>query len=474
MIRWRETIVARSTAFRLAAAMAVAFAVSLAIAFVVAQSLVARDLEARARVQVAEDAAGLARIHERGGEGALIAQLRLREAAPGDAALYAYLKDGENGGTHALLGQAFTGWRRISAEDGPDGRDDRLGEHYLALGTALGDGTLIVARSTDTVEEVREIFAGAMLWGLGITLVLTVAGSAVVARRTERRIGQIGEALDAVASGELDRRVPRSRATADDLDRVSGAINAMLDRLAQNIASLRQVSADIAHDLKTPVQHLGASLEALQREGKMTPRAASIVDEAIGQADRLVQTFQALLRIAQIEGGSPRARFQPTDLAELTQAIADAFLPAVEEAGHRFSVQIEEGDALVTLGDRDLLAQMLSNLLTNAIRHTSRGSDISLSVGAEGGDAVLTVSDTGPGIPEDERERVFRRLYRLERSRTTEGSGVGLAMVAAVVDLHGGRTGLEDNAPGLRAVVRLPLLRGGASSGRRGVPSAAC
>lgn len=460
MIRWRETIFARSTAVRLAAAMAILFAASITIAFLVAYWLVAQDLEARTRAQIEDDARTFSVIYENGGVQALTAQLRAHALSGGEDTLYSYARNGAAAGSRAgVFEQAFTGWRNISSDDLRDIEEDELADRYLAFGMALGDGTLMVARSTDAADEVREIMSGAMLWGLGIALLLVIAGTALFARRTEARLGGLAEALDAVAAGQLDRRAPAD-ATSDDLGRVAGLINAMLDRLSQNVASLKQVSADIAHDLKTPIQHLRTTLEGLKRENDLDPRANAVVDEAIEQTDRIVQTFQALLRIAQIEGGSPRARFRPTDLAELGQAIAEAFQPAVEEAGHRFRSQIDDTKTLLVQGDRDLLAQMLANLLTNAIRHTPAGSDIALSLRAENSSAVLTVSDTGPGIPVEERERVFRRLHRLERSRTTEGSGLGLSMVAAVVDLHGGEIRLDDNAPGLKAVVRLPLTPG--------------
>jgi signal transduction histidine kinase len=458
MTAWPGSIFPRSTAFRLAVAMAGLCLVSIACASVAAYWLIAQDLDARIRAQIAADASAFAAIeHSEGGpelatELKALGQIRNEERlvvfAPGGGAPQA---------GNATFPEVFTGWRHIPSETlhSTDGR--LLYEEFLAYGMPLAGGTLIVARNADAVDEVQDIFIGAALWGLGIAVVLVVAGAAAFARRAEARIAGIAATLDAASAGDLERRVPQEAAASqDDLGRVAESINAMLDRLSRSVASLKQVSADIAHDLKTPIQRLRSTLEAVR--GAPAEEVEDGIDEAIEQTDQIVQTFQALLRIAQIEGGSPRSRFRPTDLVELCGAVAEVFQPAIEESGHRFAVDIVRRRPLMVHGDRDLLAQMLSNLLGNAIRHAPDPAEITLAAAPDDGSAVLTVADTGPGIPAGERERVFRRLYRLERSRTTEGSGLGLSMAAAVVELHGGTIRLEDNAPGLRAVVRLPLL----------------
>ncbi len=232
----------------------------------------------------------------------------------------------------------------------------------------------------------------------------------------------------------------------------------MLDRLCENIAGLHQVSADIAHDLRTPLTRLRATLGRMQDDSE-------IVEDARAQIDVISACFQALLRIAQIEGGSPRARFRPVDLAELCTTVADLFQPSAEDQRRDFCIDIPAGKPLVGEGDRDLLGQMLSNLLENALRHSPPPAGVTLTLAERGAAAEITVADEGPGIPEEEREKVFRRLYRLEASRTTEGSGLGLGLIAAVVGLHRGVISLDDNAPGLRATVSLPLL--GAAEGER-------
>lgn len=317
----------------------------------------------------------------------------------------------------------------------------------------VGDGTLIIAHGTELTAEMMEIITHALIAALAIAGLLATGGTLLLARRTEARIREIAETLDAVSLGDFDRRAPEGTAGQDDIGRIALAINRMLDQLSANISSLRQISADIAHDLKTPIQRLRSTLEGLEETGADTNAIAS---DAISQTDSIVRVFQALLRIAQIEGGSPRARFTRVDLTELVTAIADAFQPGLEDEGRDFSLDIPAGKSLMVEGDRDLLGQMLSNLLNNAIRHAPAPAAVSISLAHEGNHHRIIIADKGPGIPEGERENVFRRLYRLERSRTTEGSGLGLAMVAAVIRLHEGSIRLEDNNPGLRVVIMVP------------------
>ncbi len=310
----------------------------------------------------------------------------------------------------------------------------------------------MLARSTEARDEVVEIFSQALLVGLGASALLAIAGMLWFLGRTEARIAAIGQTLDAVAGGDLERRVPVGT-QHDDIGRIAQAINAMLDRLSENVASLRQVSADIAHDLRTPLTRLRATLDRLQDGPDV-----EVLDDARAQIDAINACFQAQLRIAQIEGGSPRARFREVDLADLCATVAELFQPAAEDQGRAFRVEIPDGGPLLVEGDRDLLAQMLSNLLENALRHAPPPASLTLTLARRGEAAEITVADEGPGIPAEEREKVFRRLYRLEASRTTEGSGLGLSLVAAVVGLHRGAIRLEDNAPGLCATVRLPLI----------------
>jgi signal transduction histidine kinase len=248
--------------------------------------------------------------------------------------------------------------------------------------------------------------------------------------------------------GDLSARIP-VRGTNDEIDQLVVSLNAMLDRIQHLMEGLRQVSNDIAHDLRTPLGRLRQRLEDAREHATTTAEYSSAADAAIVEADLLLETFSALLRIAQIEAGAQKSAFADVDLSAVARSVGEAYLPSAEDSQHRLELGIEDGVALQ--GDRQLLAQMISNLVENALSHTPAGSTVSLSVTAG---PTITVADNGPGIPADERERVFDRFYRLDRSRTTSGSGLGLALVKAIAGLHGMVITLEDNQPGLRVILK--------------------
>ncbi|MCA0273819.1 MAG: HAMP domain-containing histidine kinase [Proteobacteria bacterium] len=217
----------------------------------------------------------------------------------------------------------------------------------------------------------------------------------------------------------------------------------------QSVATLRQVSADIAHDLKTPVQRIAVLMESLRDRVAEGSPESDLVEQAVSEADRAVGVFQSLLQIAQIEGGSPKGRFQKVDLSAVVATFADIYGPAAEDSGHILTFDQQGSGPIFVRGDKDLLGQVVANLIENGLRHTPVGATIRLSLEDDGRLVTFSVADNGPGVPEAEREFVLRRLYRLERSRTSPGNGLGLAMVAAIADLHDARLVLSDNAPGL-------------------------
>jgi signal transduction histidine kinase len=240
------------------------------------------------------------------------------------------------------------------------------------------------------------------------------------------------------------------RGSRDDLDRLTLTLNRMLDRNAALMESLKQVSSDVAHDLRTPLTRLRQRLEA----GLAAPaERAQALEGALADLDSILETFAALLRIAQIEGGARRAAFRECDLSGIAATVVEAFAPSAED--QKQSLALTAPAPVSVDGDRELLTQMLVNLVENALRHAGAGTRIVVATAREAdGGAVLSVTDDGPGVPEAERRRVFDRFYRLERSRTTPGSGLGLAMAAAAAKLHGADIELRDAAPGLEARVR--------------------
>ncbi len=330
----------------------------------------------------------------------------------------------------------------------PTDRSDDLSDRYIVKSRDVPGGVLTVGQSADAFDELREVFGQVLSYTLLPTVLLVLAAGMISARRSARRLAAIEDTLDRLRDGDLSARLPGMPGPADDLSRVGTGIDRLAEAQQASTEALRQVSADIAHDLKTPIQRLSVQLAEARDE---LPNGASTValDRAEAEVAGIVSTFQSLLSIAQIEGGSPRARFAPVDLSALAATMAEVYEPAAEESGHNLRIDI--GRKAKVMGDRALLGQIIANLIENALRHTPAGSDVALTVDG----SRLTVADSGPGIPVDEREKVLRRLYRLDRSRSTPGSGLGLSLVDAVVKLHGGTLELQDNAPGLRVEINL-------------------
>ena len=250
--------------------------------------------------------------------------------------------------------------------------------------------------------------------------------------------------------GDLSARIP-VRGTQDEIDQLIASLNAMLGRIQQLMDGLRQVSSDIAHDLRTPLGRLRQHLEDARERAKTTAEYDAATDAAIEEADGLLETFSALLRIAQVEAGAQKSAFADIDLSALARSIGEAYQPAAEDSGHTLDIRIDDGVHFT--GDRQLLAQMISNLVENALHHTPSGSTVALAVRKTAPGFAIEVADNGPGIPEDERGKVFDRFYRLDRSRSTAGSGLGLALVKAIAGLHGLTIELVDRKPGLGVVV---------------------
>ncbi|MGQ9831561.1 MAG: sensor histidine kinase [Thermochromatium sp.] len=307
---------------------------------------------------------------------------------------------------------------------------------------------LLVGRDVRDLEATRRLILDALTWGLAITLALALAGAWLISATLTRRLDAINQTSREIMEGDLTRRIPVS-GSGDDFDRLADGLNRMLDRIEALMAGVRQVSDNIAHDLRTPLTRLRNTLELLAATLPESGEARLLAEKAITDAEELLATFNALLRIARLESGSWRAAFGPVDLVPLIEDLVELYEPLAAEREQRLD-WTAGASSIVVEGDRDLLFQVMANLVDNAIKYTQPGGHIQLTVETTDGQALVVVADNGPGIPPEFREQVFQRFFRIDDSRGTPGSGLGLSLVQAIVTLHRAHIELSDNQPGLR------------------------
>jgi signal transduction histidine kinase len=419
-----------------------------------ARSALVRQIEDR----ITTEQAYLLQEYDSGGIAYLENLIRFRQRNPANDMVYRLTPpDGGNAIGNLPEAPQTNGWIDVpdlaAAQVGTSDRTDEP-QVYRVLADVLSNGAqLSVGHSLGPVDDVSEAILTAFAFGSIGVFVFGIGGGLVLSAAFLRRVDAITRTAEAIIAGDMRRRIPL-RGTSDDFDRLAATLNAMLDRIGALMESLRQVSSDIAHDLRTPLSRLRLRLETAQENARSTDEYRWQIEAAIRETDGILDTFGALLRIAQVEAGTRRAGFKPVDLSALFLAIADAYAPVVEDAGKVLDLAIEPG--FHGHGDRDLLMQMLANLVENAIRHSGVGNRVAIGLAHRAGEIVGWVSDDGIGVPASEREHIFHRFYRVEASRTSPGNGLGLAMVAAVADLHGIRIDLRDNHPGLRVDLILP------------------
>jgi len=341
------------------------------------------------------------------------------------------------------------GWWTHHSEDVGLGGNSTL--RFLVA--PLGANTVVIGRSLSTADELREDATRGFVKLFLVSMLLGLLGSAYAAWRTHGRIDRITQVMGSVAAGQLAKRLPVTD-SGDDIDEFSKQINDALDRLQQNVDGLRQMSSDMAHELKTPLNrlyiHLESSMSKLYEDGVEVEELGKAMDEA----ENINEIFQAILRIAQIEAGARKSAFQPVNMIEVLGTVAEVYEPVVEEAGNTLEVLFDPTDVQHVLGDRELLMQVAVNLIENAVRHCPAGTIISLDAGEYHGEPWFRVTDNGPGVPEELRDKLFQRLFRLEASRTTPGTGLGMTLVKAVAELHCASVSLDDNSPGLAITVK--------------------
>ena len=405
--------------------------------------------------------------YEHGGRSELVAALGWRVMRPGDA-VWSYL----------LADQAFvpvagnlTRWPAGLVGNtglGAFASAEHSGATLRAEYETLPDSSrLLVGRIDDSSGFVATIAIG-LACAVGLILLLAAAAGVSTSRRSVARIEAINATSREIMRSGLGKRIPR-RGTGDEWDGLADNLNSMLDRIGELVEANRQVSDNVAHDLRTPLTRIRGRLEQAYNQPFDPTRYRELLGDIIAELDDILRIFSSLLRIARIEAQEQRAAFRPLDLSVLAREVVELFEPMAEQRGVLLRVS-RSGPTLV-MGDRDLLFDALSNLVDNAIKHGASGGLVAVEVKERADGSLLIVSDRGPGIPPEERKNVLKRFYRLERSRNSPGSGLGFSLVGAVAHLHETRIEMTDNAPGLRVEIRFADASG--RSFGKATPSAA-
>lgn len=337
------------------------------------------------------------------------------------------------------------GWLTLNLEEPESGRWRETRIRYFLL---PGNYHLLVGRDVSERNKIQGMIMDSLGWAFFITVALGGVGGLLISRRMLGRLDVVNRASREIINGDLTRRIP-VKGAGDEFDQLAGNLNDMLDQIVLLMEGVRQVSDNIAHDLRGPLNRIRGGLEMSLRSVRTPEEYREVMEQATVEIDNLLATFNALLTIAQAEAGSRREDFKDVDLALLAREAAELYEPLAEEKDILFTVDLAQ-DVHVP-GNRHLLAQALANLLDNAIKYTPAGGRANVSLHKGEGGPVLCVSDTGPGVPAEARDKVVERFHRLEESRNTPGSGLGLSLVAAVAKLHHARLVFGDNNPGLTA-----------------------
>ena len=456
-----EAQLLRSSTFRLALLYMVLFAGSVLILLGFIYLSTVAFMSEQVDTTIETEIVGLAEQYREGGLNSLVRTINNRiDRNPNSSSIYLFASP-----TFRPLAGNLTGWpEEAPTEDGwldfelddpANGLDDlRARARVFVL---QGNFKLLVGRDVRELSETQQLIVRALLWGVAITVALALAGGVMLSRTMLRRLDEINATSREIMAGDLSRRVPM-RGNEDDFDQLAGNLNAMLDEIERLMEGIRHVSDNIAHDLRTPLTRLRQRLDALLTNQDDLAQRNDLIEQSIQDADQLLSTFSALLRIARIEAGGYRRVLETVNLSDLASDAADLYEALAEE--RQLTLLVDTGNRVEIPGDRDLLFQAITNLLDNAFKYTSPGGHISMSVTCRDGHTGLEITDDGPGIPIEERSNVTRRFYRLESSRSTPGSGLGLSLVSAVANIHHADLVLEDNEPGLRVSLVFPSSSG--------------
>jgi signal transduction histidine kinase len=311
---------------------------------------------------------------------------------------------------------------------------------------------LLVGRDIRELAQIRQTFQGASIYGLTLTMGLALFGGVLMALSARRRLAELNRTTRQIIAGDLSRRAP-IKGTRDEHDELAANINAMLDQIEGLLAGMRHVGDSVAHDLRGPLTRLRNRLETVATAAQ--PRREDIA-ECVEQVDHVLDTFNALLRIARVESGAHRSAFAGVDLERIVRDVCDLYQAAADD--RQIALVCDVRAAVEVFGDRELLAQALTNLLDNAVKYTPAGGKVTVALERTDDTARIRVADSGPGVPAEDRERVLQRFARLDQARSQPGNGLGLALVKAVTMQHHGRLALGDNAPGLVVTIEIPAL----------------
>jgi signal transduction histidine kinase len=460
----------KSSAFRITLVYVLLFglSVSIILGFVYWSTIVYKtnqtDVDINAEIQE------LTNVYNRKGYPGLVTLMSERvQPRPGDPTLY-LLADYQ----FQPLVSNMSGWPRMSVDGKAGWLDFKLSrireggdtEFSVRARAVLLDNryNLLVGQSMKDLTTLKALVGRALMWGLMLTVALGIIGGLMMRRTLSSRLGSINQTSRKIMQGDLRRRIATS-GTGDEFDELAGNLNGMLDQIEHGVEGVRRVSDNIAHDLKTPLARLKNRVEELKIRVAGRPEEELAVDQIIHEADGLLATFNALLRIARIEYSEQRKGFKSVDLNSILYDLLELYEPLIEEKGQRLNIDICQ--TMEISADRDMLFQAFANLLDNAIKYTPDQGVITIRSVKEGVNWYVEIADNGPGIPEEAHEKVVLRFYRLDQSRTTPGSGLGLALVFAVLKLHKLDLSFSDNQPGLCVRVSASIVERGDSVGRR-------
>jgi signal transduction histidine kinase len=447
----------QTASFRLAAVYLSIFALSVVALGAIVYVAVGREISLLIDERIKKETAILKSDYLRNGLDHLVSEVRSRTSEP--ASPDYRLQDSQGqllaGNLPAPdLSEAASGdgWVQL-ADPKQANRSTESVEWERALTTRLNDGAVLtVGEELIVIRNAKHAVLIAFAWGLATMLLLGVGGGLTLSGVFLRRIDVMTETAQGIIAGNFNRRVPQTHEN-DELGRLAATFNQMLDRIGALIEANKHVSSDIAHDLRSPLSRVLRRLEVARARNELSEYDRA-VDGSINDIHALLRTFGALLRIGQIESGGRRQGFRKIDLSLVARNVSEAFQPAATD--ERKLLTVDAPEPLTMFGDRDLLTQLVGNLIDNALRHTPEGSRIEIKTALRGATGALIVADDGPGVPTAHHKLIFQRFYREDAARTSPGDGLGLSIVTAIAELHGCRVAAADNHPGLKITLEVP------------------